>query len=76
MVKKGLSVRLSAPSAFGEAALITDEMREATVTALEPCQLLLLTGNDMDGLDVRTTRMRSTAALPPPPRAAASLVCT
>ena len=58
-VKKGLSVRLSAPSCFGEGALITTVQREASVTALEPCRLLLLTSDDMAGLDVELSSVRA-----------------
>ena len=50
--KKGLSVRLGEGSSFGEGALVTTVQREATVTAIEPCQLMLLTSDDMEGLDV------------------------
>jgi len=57
-MKKGLSVRLSATSAFGEGALITEVMREATVTALDPCVLMLLSAKDMVGIDVDLSTVR------------------
>ena len=43
-------VRLGAISGFGEGALVTEVKREATVTAIEPCKLMLLTADDMEGI--------------------------
>ena len=60
IVKKGLSVRLGPGTCFGEAALVTTVQREATITALEPCKLMLLAAEDIDGLsttvDLSTVR--------------------
>ena len=42
--RQGLNLHLSAGASFGEAALITQERRAATVTAVEPCALLLSEG--------------------------------
>lgn len=41
---------LSAGSSFGEGALITSVRREATVTAVEPSELFVVTADDMVGL--------------------------
>lgn len=57
-VKKGLSVRLTEGACFGEGALITTVQREASVTAIEPCRLMLLTADDMAGLDVELSSAR------------------
>ena len=57
-IKKGLSVRLGAVSAFGEGALVTTVQREATVAALEPCHLMLLSSEDMAGLDVELATVK------------------
>ena len=56
--KKGLSVRLGPGSSFGETALVTTVQREASVAALEPCQLMLLSADDIKGLDVDLSVVR------------------
>lgn len=56
--KKGLSVRLGPGSSFGEGALVTTVQREASVVALEPCQLMLLSSENMEGLDVELGSIR------------------
>ena len=55
----GLTMRLTEGASFGEGALAADVTRDATVTAIEPCYMLLFSRDDLAGLDVRTDRGRA-----------------
>ena len=61
--KKGLDIVVGADAgaAFGEGALLSEERRAATVTALQPCHLLLLSTSMMDELGSLGKRALSAA---------------
>lgn len=54
----GLNLVLPAGVSFGEGALVTSVRREATVVALEPCHLVQITAENIEGLSVDLTTLR------------------
>ena len=54
----GLNLILPAGVSFGEGALVTSVRREATVVALEPCHLVQVTRENLDGLSVELSTLK------------------